>query len=90
MFKPFKISLLEIFLLQTSVWLLLWLTNEWLTKFLTVSIGAMLFVVLLISAVAEKIERSGVPVSYFRVMIVSLFSVIAAWVVYEFISDSSF
>lgn len=79
MFKPFRITLVEIFLLQTAVWLTLWLTNEWLTKFLTVSVGAMLFAVLVISVIAEMIERSRVPGSYFRVMIVSLCSVLAAW-----------
>ena len=89
MFKPLKITLVEIFLLQTAVWLSLWLANEWLTKFLTVSVGAMLIAVLLISAVAESLERSGVPVSYFRVMIVSLFSALAAWIIYWFISASS-
>lgn len=90
MFKPFRITLVEIFLLQTAVWLTLWLTNEWLTKFLTVSVGAMLLAVLVISATAEMIERSRVPVSYFKVMIISLFSVFAAWGVYAFISASSF
>ncbi len=90
MFKPFRITLVEIFLLQTAVWLTLWLTNEWLTKFLTFSVGAMLLAVLVISAIAEMIERSRVPVSYFKVMIISLFSVFAAWGVYAFISASSF
>jgi hypothetical protein len=90
MFKPFKITLVEVFLLQTAVWLTLWLSNEWLAKFLTVSVGAMLFSVLVISAIAEKIERSRVPVSYFRVMIVSLISVFVAWGIYAFISASSF
>lgn len=90
MFKLFKITLVEILLLQTAVWLLLWLTNEWLTRFLSISIGAVVFVVLVISAVAEKIERSGVPFSYFRVMIVSLISIFFAWGIYRLISASSF
>jgi hypothetical protein len=90
MFKLFRITLVEILLLQTAVWLLLWLTNEWLTRFLSISIGAVVFVVLVISAVAEKIERSRVPFSYFRVMIVSLISIFFAWGIYRLISASSF
>lgn len=89
MFKPFKISLVEIILLQTAVWLMLWLSSEWVARFLAVGVGAMLFAVLVISAIAETIERSKVPASYFRVMIASIFSVLIAWGIYEFISASS-
>ncbi|HNL40438.1 MAG TPA: hypothetical protein PKH43_14905, partial [Saprospiraceae bacterium] len=60
-----RLSILEIFLLETVAWLALWLFNDYLATLLTMILTAIVFAVLLIALIAEWIERSKVPRLYF-------------------------
>lgn len=77
-----RLSLLEIFLLQTVGWLALWLINDYVATLLTVIVGAIVSGVLLISIIAEAIERSKVPKKYFLVMGISILSLLLSATLY--------
>jgi hypothetical protein len=66
--------LAEIFLAETIVYVLLWLTNDYLATLLSVVFAGIFLFILLISLLAEWIERSGVPRSYYGFMVVSILS----------------
>lgn len=77
-----RLSLLEIFLLQTIAWLSLWLLSDYIAALLTLIIGAIVSAVLIIALISEAIERSKVPKMYFQVMALSIFSMVLAAVMY--------
>lgn len=68
----FRLSLLEIFLLELVVWLGLWLANDYIATLLTLIIAAIVSAVLIIALISESLERSKVPKKYFHVMAISI------------------
>lgn len=81
----FRLSLLEIFLLEVVVWLGCWLLNDYLATLLTLIIGSIVSAVLIIALMAEWIERSKVPRKYFHVMLLSIAAPIVAALLYLYI-----
>ncbi len=77
-----RLSLLEIFLLETIGWLVLWLTSDYVAALLTLIIGAIVSAVLVIALISEAIERSRVPGKYFQVMGISILSMLVAAFIY--------
>lgn len=77
-----RLTLLEIFLLQTIVWLGLWLLNDYIAALLTLIVGAIVSAVLIIALISEAIERSKVPKKYFWVMAISLGCMLLATLIY--------
>jgi hypothetical protein len=77
-----RLSLLEIFLLETIGWLALWLTSDYVAALLTLIIGAIVSAVLIIALISEAIERSRVPGKYFQVMAISILSMLIAAIIY--------
>lgn len=73
-----RLSLFEIFLLQTIIWLGLWLISDYVAALLTLIIGAIVSAVLVIALVSEAIERTKVPRRYFHIMGVSILSIVLA------------
>lgn len=67
-----SIGIIEISLLQVIVYCLLWLSNSYLATLLTAIIVPIFIMLLAISLIAELIERSKVPKSYFRIMVISI------------------
>ena len=80
-----RLSLLEIFLIQTVFWLCLWLLNDYLAALLTLIVGAIVFAVLIIALISEAIERSKVPRQYFQIMALSIVSMLVAGAIYVLI-----
>lgn len=85
-----RLSLLEIFLLQTVVWLALWLISDYIAGLLTIIIGAIVSAVLLLALISEAIERSRVPRSYFLVMAISVLALLVAAGIYIAFSGGQF
>lgn len=81
----FRLSLLEIFLLELVAWLAMWLLNDYMATLLTLIITAIVFAVLIIALLAEAIERSKVPKSYFWIMGLSVLAPVVAAFVYMLI-----
>ncbi len=77
-----RLSLSEIFLLQTIGWLGLWLLSDYVAALLTLIIGSIVSAVLFFALIAEAIERSRVPKKYFQVMVISILSNVAAAAIY--------
>jgi hypothetical protein len=76
-------TLPEIFLLETVVWLILWLLNDYMATLLTLIIGAIVLAVLLLALISEAIERSRVPRRYFYVMGLSVLAPLVAAILYQ-------
>lgn len=66
--------LIEIFLAETVVYAALWLLNDYLATMLSLAFAGIFLLVLLVSLLAEWIERSGVPKAYYSFMIISILS----------------
>ncbi len=77
-----RLSLIEIFLLQTIGWLGLWLLSDYVAALLTLIIGSIVSAVLIFALIAEAIERSKVPKKYFQVMVLSILSIVVAAAIY--------
>lgn len=77
-----RLSLFEIFLLETIGWLALWLISDYVAALLTLIVGAIVSAVLAIALIAELIERSRVPKKYFQVMALSILSLFLAAAIY--------
>ncbi len=80
-----KLSLGEIFFLQLTLWLLLWLLNDYVATLLTLCIGAVVSAVLIVALLSEAVEPSKVPKRYFYVMGISILTIILAAGVYVLI-----
>jgi len=63
--------LVEIFLAQVVVYLLIWITDSYLALVLSAIFSGICMLILLVSLVVEWIERSKVPRWYYYLMIIS-------------------
>lgn len=77
-----RLSLLEIFLLETVIWLGLWLISDYIALLLTIVLGAIVSAILIIALIAEALERTKVPRMYFQVMGISVLSIGVAAAIY--------
>jgi hypothetical protein len=68
-FRP--LSMTEVFLIQALFYTVLWMWNDYVATILTLSLSAIALFILLISLVAEALDRSKVPRWYFWVMGIS-------------------
>lgn len=80
-----RLSLLEIFLIETVAWLGLWLLNDYIATLLTLVLTAIVFAVLLVALFSEWVERSKVPRKYFWVMALSVVAPVFAALLYALI-----
>lgn len=87
--QPFRLSLLEIFLLEFAFWLGLWLLSDYLATLLTLIIAAIVSAVLVIALISEAIEPSNVPRWYFQVMGLSVLAPVLAALTYVLIFGGS-
>jgi phosphate/sulfate permease len=85
-----RFSVLEIFIAQLLTWLLIWLANDYLATLLTLILSSIVCAVLLIALIAEVLERSKVPRSYFKIMGVSILAPILAAIFYYYVFDGHF
>jgi drug/metabolite transporter superfamily protein YnfA len=66
------LSMTEVFLIQAVFYIILWLWNDHAATILTLSFAAIALFILVISLIAEVIDRSKVPRWYFWVMGISI------------------
>lgn len=69
---------LELFLIQIIIYSILWLSNDYIATFLSLTFTAIFFFILLVSIIAEWIEPSKVPRWYFKFMLVSIIAPLVA------------
>jgi hypothetical protein len=67
-----KVSLIEIFLLQTIFYAILWLVNEYVASYLCLILPIVAAVVLLISWIADLIEPARIGMKYYYVMAITV------------------
>jgi len=67
-----SIGIIEISLAQMIIYCLLWLSNPYLATLLTAIIVPIFTMLLIISLIAEYLDRSKVPKSYFKIMFLSI------------------
>ena len=77
-----KIRLTEILLLQTLVYLVLWLWNDYVASLVSAIIIAICSGVFIVALIAELIEGSKVPKSYFIFMLGSILIPIIVGVIF--------
>ncbi|MDZ4680559.1 MAG: hypothetical protein SH848_04755 [Saprospiraceae bacterium] len=74
--------LIEIFLAQVVVYLLIWVFNSYLALVLSSIFAGICLLILLVALAVELIERSKVPRWYYYLMIVSTLAPLLAMGVY--------
>jgi hypothetical protein len=79
----------EIFLIQIIIYLLLWLWNDFVATLLSLSFAAIGLFILIISLIAELIDRSKVPRWYFYVMILSVITPLMIGSLFMFMKNGS-
>jgi hypothetical protein len=79
-----KNRLVEIFLVEVIFYFLLWLLNDYLATLLSISLGGIFLAILIISLIVEWIERSKVPIWYYKFMVVSILAPLLTAIVYLF------
>lgn len=84
-----RLSLLEIFLLETIVMLAIWLLNDYIAVMLTLILAAIVSAILIIALISEFIERSKVPAKYFYTMGISVLALLGAALLYIGISGGN-
>lgn len=74
--------ILEIFLTQLSVYLVIWLSNDYLGTLLSVTFGGIFLIILLISLITEWVERSRVPRWYYQFMGTGILAPLVSFMIY--------
>ncbi len=74
--------LVEIFLAQVVVYLLIWVLNNYLALILSSIFAGICLLILLVALVVELIERSKVPRWYYYLMIISTLAPLLAMGLY--------
>ncbi|HMQ47929.1 MAG TPA: hypothetical protein PKA00_10910 [Saprospiraceae bacterium] len=77
--------LLELFLVETILYILLWLWDDYLASLLSLVFGAIIVLILLVSLIVEWIEPSKVPRWYFVLMLISIAAPLVAALLFAFI-----
>lgn len=67
-----SIGIIEISLFQVIIYCLLWISNPYLATLITAISVPIFTMLLLISLIAEMLERSKVPKWYFKFMFISI------------------
>ena len=67
-----NIKLTEISLFQVILYMLLWISDEYIASLVTIIMVPILIGILIVSVISELIERSKVPKKYFHFLIVSI------------------
>jgi hypothetical protein len=67
-----RIRPIELFLIQVFLYGLLWVWNDYLATLLSATFAVIAFCVLIVSLIAELLERSKVPRWYFWGMAISV------------------
>ena len=84
-----RLTLFEIFMLETVVMLGLWLLNDYVAALLTLILAAVVSAVLIIALISEWIERTKVPKKYFQAMGLSVLALVCAAVIYLAVSGGN-
>ena len=73
---------IEWFLIEFVIYILIWLINDYVATLISLVFIVILLAILLVAGIAEVIEPSKVPRSYYFFMIVSILAPIAAGVAF--------
>jgi len=64
--------ILEAFLGQLAIYLIIWLNNDYLATLLSLVFGGIGLAILLISLIVDWVEYSGVPKWYYQLLVTSV------------------
>ena len=85
-----NLGLFEIFLIQFIIYSILWLWDDYIGSLITVVMIPICFFLLIISLIAELIERSKVPKKYFYFMGISAMAPLVAALIFIFFMGADF
>lgn len=85
-----SIGIVEISLFQFIVYCLIWLSNPYLATLITSIVVPIFAMLLIISLIAELIERSKVPKWYFKFMFISVIIPILVGLFFYILNDGIF
>lgn len=83
----FRLRIIEWVLLESVIYLILWMWNDYIASILSLVFAAIFLAILIISLIAELLERSKVPKSYFWFIFVSFLVPVIVGVFYIWVFD---
>ena len=85
-----KLGLIEIFLLQVVVYALLWLVSDYTATLVTLLFPLIFLFLLILSLLAELVQKSKVPQWYYWFMLISIIAPILTALLFVFIMGVDF
>lgn len=79
----------EILLIESIFFSIIWLVDEYIAFLLSIVLSVIIFCILIISIIAEMVEKSKVPRSFFVKMFLSLIPPIVMLILYFTASDGN-
>jgi len=74
--------ILEAFLGQLAIYLIIWLNNDYLATMLSFVFGGICLAILIISLIVDWVEYSGVPKWYYQLLVASVLAPIIGFGLY--------
>lgn len=81
----FRFRPVEIFLIEILAYTIIWLVSDYAGALLSIIISSVFFFILILSLVAEWIERSKVPRWYYQLMVISILAPLLVMLIFTFI-----
>lgn len=80
------LSLLESFMLQLVIYILIWIVNDYVASMLLLIVPVIGTAILLLSLIFELIEPSKIPKSYYKYMLTIILAPIVVAVIYFYMN----
>lgn len=80
------LSLLESFMLQLVIYILIWIVNDYVASMLLLIVPVIGAAILLLSLIFELIEPSKIPKSYYKYMLTIILAPIVVAVIYFYMN----
>jgi hypothetical protein len=80
----------EILAIEAIIFIILWMSNEYMATLMTFIAVPIFFAITIISLIAEKIEKSGISGDYFRLMVGLTIVPLVIFVVFHFANSGEY
>jgi hypothetical protein len=80
----------EILAVEAIIFIIFWMSNEYLATLMTFIAVPIFFAITLISLIAERIEKSGVSGTYFRLMIGLMVVPLVIFAIFHFVNGGEY
>jgi hypothetical protein len=85
-----KIKATELFILQCIIYVIFWMTNDYIATLLSTIFFFIFLSIYIIAFIAEKLDHSNVPNQYFSLMATGFLSPLVMYIIFYFLNGGKF